>query len=125
MLFRSVYNWNVKNFGPLYVPRKGDTLQIDSKNIPLYKNLIRYETDKEIKTRNDTVFLDDEPLLSYVFQQNYYFMSGDWARYSNDSRYWGLLPEDHIIGKAAIVWKSKDPKTGKIRWERIFKKIRN
>jgi signal peptidase I, bacterial type len=109
----TVYNWNVKNFGPLYVPRKGDTLQIDSKNILLYRKLIRYETDKEIETRNDMVFLDDKPLLSYVFQQNYYFMSGDLVQDSKDSRYWGLLPEDHIIGKAAIVWKSKDRRTGK------------
>ena len=119
----TVYNWNVKNFGPLYVPRKGDTLQIDSKNILLYRKLIRYETDKEIETRNDMVFLDDKPLLSYVFQQNYYFMSGDLVQDSKDSRYWGLLPEDHIIGKAAIVWKSKDRRTGKIRWDRIMKKI--
>ena len=119
----TVYNWNVKNFGPLYVPRKGDTLQIDSKNILLYRKLIRYETDKEIETRNDMVFLDDKPLLSYVFQQNYYFMSGDLVQDSKDSRYWGLLPEDHIIGKAAIVWKSKDRRTGKTRWDRIMKKI--
>ena len=119
------YNWNVKNFGPLYVPRKGETLQIDSQNISLYRNLIRYETDKEIEIRDNIVYLDNEPLLSYMFQQNYYFMSGDLVRDSQDSRYWGLLPEDHIVGKAAIVWKSKDLGTGKTRWERIFKRIRN
>ena len=123
--FDSAYNWNVKNFGPLYVPRKGDTLQIDSQNIFLYRNLIRYETDKEIEIRNDTVYLGNELLQSYMFQQNYYFMTGDLVRDSQDSRYWGLLPEDHIIGKAAFVWKSKDLGTGKMRWGRIFKRIRN
>ena len=119
------YSWNVRNFGPLYIPRKGDTLQIDSKNISLYRNLIRYETNKKIETRDNTVYLDNEPLQSYMFQQNYYFMSGDLVRDSRDSRYWGVLPEDHIIGKAAFVWKSKDLGTGETRWERIFKRIRN
>ena len=123
--FDSTYNWNVKDFGHLYVPRKGDTIWINSITIPLYKNLIRYETNKEMEIRNDTIYLGNEPLPLYVFQQNYYFMSGDLVQDSRDSRYWGLLPEDHIIGKAAIVWKSKDPDTGKMRWERIFKVIRN
>jgi signal peptidase I len=117
------YHWTVKLFGPLYVPHKGDTLAIDSKNIALYRNLIRYETDKEIYLKNDTVYLDNELLQSYVFQQNYYFMAGDMAFDSLDSRYWGLLPEDHIVGKASIIWQSKDMQTGKRRWKRFFKTI--
>jgi signal peptidase I len=117
------YHWTVKSFGPLYVPSKGDSLAIDSKNIALYQNLIRYETDKEIYLKNDTVYLNDELLQSYVFQQNYYFMAGDHAPDSRDSRYWGLLPEDHIVGKVAIVRQSKDKKTGKRRWERFLRTI--
>ncbi|MDR1582343.1 MAG: signal peptidase I [Prevotellaceae bacterium] len=117
------YRWNVKSFGPLYVPRQGDTIVIDSKNIALYRNLIRYETDKEINLYNDTVYLGRKHLQSYIFQQNYYFMAGDLTFDSRDSRYWGLLPEDHIVGKAAIIWKSEDKQTGKRRWERFLKKI--
>ncbi|MDR3184129.1 MAG: signal peptidase I [Prevotellaceae bacterium] len=118
------YHWTVKLFGPLYVPRKGDTLAIDPKNIALYRNLIRYETNKEIYLKNDTVYLDNEFLQSYIFQQNYYFMAGDWVSDSKDSRYWGLLPEDHIVGKAAIIWKSKKIETDRYRWKRFFKKIK-
>jgi signal peptidase I len=118
------YHWTVKLFGPLYVPCKGDTLAIDSKNIALYRNLIRYETDREIYLKNDTVYLDNDPLQSYVFHQNYYFMAGDLVFDSRDSRYWGLLPEDHIVGKATVIWQSKDMQTGKRRWKRCLKTIR-
>jgi signal peptidase I len=112
--FDSLYNWTVKSFGPLYVPKKGDALRIDSANILLYGNLIRYETGEEIP----------KDLQTYVFQQNYYFMAGDYVFDSRDSRYWGLLPEDHIVGKAAFIWKSRDMYTGKYRWNRFFKKVR-
>jgi signal peptidase I len=115
------YHWTVKLFGPLYIPRRGDTLAVDSKNIALYRNLIRYETDKEIYRKNDSIYLENDCLQLYVFQQNYYFMAGDQVPDSRDSRYWGLLPEDHIVGKVAFVLYSKDRKTGKYRWERFFR----
>ncbi|MDR1582348.1 MAG: S26 family signal peptidase, partial [Prevotellaceae bacterium] len=121
--FDSAYNWNVKSFGPLYVPKKGDTIGIDSKNILLYRNLIRYETHCELRIENDTVWLGGEMLQTYAFRQNYYFMAGDRVFDSQDSRYWGLLPEDLIVGKAAVIWQSKDKQTGKRRWERCLKKI--
>jgi signal peptidase I len=89
----------------------------------LYWNLIRYETGGELNLQNDTVYLNSNHLQSYIFQQNYYFMAGDLTFDSRDSRYWGLLPEDHIIGKVAIVWQSKDKQTGKRRWNRFLKKI--
>jgi signal peptidase I len=117
------YRWNVKSFGPLYVPRKGDTLSISPKNVKLYRNLICYETGNILSLKNDTVYLNSEPLQSYIFQQNYYFMAGDLTFDSRDSRYWGLLPEDHIVGKVAFVWQSKDKHTGKRRWERFLKTI--
>ena len=110
--YNETYQWNVRHFGPLYVPRKGDTLLIDSNNIMLYRNLIRYETGKEIDIQGDTVYLNNEVLQQYVFSKNYYFMAGDYAPDSRDSRYWGLLPEDHIVGKAAMIWRSKDRWTG-------------
>ncbi len=121
--YHEVFPWNVRNFGPLYIPGKGDQVDIDSRNIWLYRNLIRYETDREISVRGDTVFLDQKVLESYTFEKNYYFMAGDLVFDSRDSRYWGLLPEDHIVGKASLIWKSEDMHTGKFRWKRFFKAI--
>ena len=117
------YQWNIKDFGPLYVPASGATLTLDSFNILLYKNLIEYETDKTLSVRDGLVYLDNERINAYTFKLNYYFMAGDYIYDSRDSRYWGLLPEDCIIGKAFLVWRSTNMHTGKIRWNRFFKKI--
>jgi signal peptidase I len=115
-----LYNWDIKNFGPLYVPKTGDCMPIDTLNYILYRNLITYETNKPVTIKEGKIYLGEETIDRYSFRMNYYFMSGDWIFDSRDSRYWGLLPEDHIVGKAIIVWKSKDENTGKIRWKRIF-----
>jgi signal peptidase I len=118
------YSWNIRDFGPLYVPSSGATLAIDTVNAVLYKNLIEYETNKRLSVRDGAVFLGDDAIEAYAFKLNYYFMAGDNVFDSKDSRYWGLLPEDCIIGKAVLVWRSTDRVTGKIRWNRLFKKIR-
>jgi len=118
------YQWNIKDFGPLYVPASGATIIIDTLNYSLYKNLIEYETDKTLSIRNGSVYLDDKIINNYTFKMNYYFMAGDFIFDSRDSRYWGLLPEDCIIGKAVVVVWSKDMNSGKIRWNRFFKKIK-
>lgn len=120
----SSYNWNLKFFGPLYVPRKGDCLRIDSLTIQLYKKLIEYETSQKIKIKDSKVYLNDSIIQKYTFRTNYYFMSGDNVLDSRDSRYWGLLPEDHIVGKAAIIWKSEYPKNNTIRWKRVLKLLK-
>ena len=122
--FDTNYRWNAKNFGPLYIPGKDSKIEIDTLNILLYKNIIEYETNKYVSVWNGSVYLDGEELNIYIFEQNYYFMSGDFVFDSKDSRYWGLLPEDHVIGKAAFIWKSKDIHTNKHRWNRFFKKIK-
>ena len=118
------YQWNIKDFGPIYVPTSGATIAVDTLNILLYKNLIEYETDMTLSVRDGLVYLDDDGINNYTFGLNYYFMAGDYLFDSKDSRYWGLLPEDCIIGKAILVWRSTDIHTGKIRWNRFFKKIR-
>lgn len=119
----SLYHWTVKNFGPLYVPKAGETLQINRQTIPLYRKLIEYETEQKVSIRDSLIFLDDKRIEDYTFSRNYYFMSGDYVNDSKDSRYWGLLPEDHIVGKAAIVWKSKNEDTDQYRFKRFFKRI--
>ena len=118
------YQWDIKDFGPLYVPKAGATIAIDTMNVRLYKNLIEYETNKNLSVRDGLVYLGDEMINDYTFRMNYYFMAGDNIFDSQDSRYWGLLPEDCIIGKAAIVLKSVDLQTGKFRWKRFLKAIK-
>jgi signal peptidase I len=122
--FDSAYRWNLKRFGPLYVPGRGNEVAIDAQNIVLYKNPIMYETGKKIEVRDGYVCLGDERIDTYTFTKDYYFMAGDWVFDSRDSRYWGLLPDDLIVGRAAFIWKSVNRSTGKIRWERFFKGIR-
>ena len=117
------YNWTILDFGPLYIPGKGDQLKIDTLNVKLYRNLISYETGNDISIKEEKVYLGDEILTSYTFSQNYYFMAGDYVFDSQDSRYWGLLPEDHIVGKATIIWNSMESETKKFRWNRFLKSI--
>lgn len=116
-------NWNIQHFGPLYVPRKDDCLKMDSVNFYLYRRLIEYETGMKVTKKGNTVLLNDSAIINYAFTSNYYFMAGDLVRDSRDSRYWGLLPEDHIVGKAAIVWKSVDPNSGDVRWKRVMRGV--
>ncbi|MDR1371797.1 MAG: signal peptidase I [Dysgonamonadaceae bacterium] len=116
------YRWTRKDFGPLYIPKKGDKISIDTCNYSLYKKIIRYETNNPNFKRHDgAVWLGDSIIREYTFQMNYYFMAGDYVFDSVDSRYWGLVPEDHIIGKAVMIWKSEDMNTQKFKWKRFFK----
>ena len=117
------YRWTIKDFGPLYVPASDASIALDTLNCRLYKKLIEYETDKQLSVHNGLVYLDDKVISNYTFRLNYYFMAGDYLFDSRDSRYWGLLPEDCIIGKAILVWRSTDLQNGKIRWNRFLKKI--
>ena len=106
-----------------YIPGKGDQLKITEKNYMHYYKCIEYETGKSIIMKNGLVYCGDSVIDQYRFCSNYYFMCGDNVENSYDSRYWGMLPEDFILGVGRFIWLSKDKKTGKIRWNRIFTKI--
>ncbi|WP_347396211.1 S26 family signal peptidase, partial [Parabacteroides leei] len=121
--YDSIIDWNIKEFGPLHIPAKGDSVRMNRTNFVLCKKLIEWEQQKKLEYRDSTVFLNGIPISSYRFQKNYYFMAGDNGINSQDSRYWGLLPEEYIVGKAWIIWKSVDPYTGKFRWDRFMKVI--
>ncbi len=121
--FDSTVDWNIRDFGPLYVPKTGDKVEMNRENYLLCRKLIAWEQKAEINYNDSTVFLNGEPIREYRFLKNYYFMAGDKGLNSQDSRYWGLLPEEYIVGKAAFVWKSVDPYTGQFRWDRFMKKI--
>ncbi|MBS6575612.1 signal peptidase I [Parabacteroides goldsteinii] len=121
--FDSIISWNIKDFGPLYIPGKGDSITLNQTNCRLYKKLIEWEQQGSLQYKDSTIFLNGTPINGYRFQKNYYFMAGDNGMNSQDSRYWGLLPEEYIVGKAWIIWKSVDPYTDKFRWNRFLKVI--
>lgn len=115
--------WTIWEFGPLPIPRKGQTVKLDSLTVPLYRQLIHWEQKKRLRIDAGNILLGDSLVNSYRFEKNYYFVSGDFTIFSQDSRYWGMLPEEYIVGKAVRVWSSTDRDTGKTRWDRIMKKI--
>ena len=116
--------WSIAEFGPLYIPRKGDCIAMNRSHAVLYKNLIEWEQKKKLRMKKDSVWLGDSLINSYHFRENYYFVSGDKIINSRDSRYWGLLPEPFIVGRVWRVWRSADPLTGETRWNRIGKKVK-
>ncbi|MCF8228305.1 MAG: signal peptidase I [Bacteroidales bacterium] len=122
------YKWNADNFGPLYIPKKGDTLKLTTKNILLYERLIHAYEGHDLAVKGDQVFIDGQPRDEYVVEMDYYWMMGDNRHNSADSRFWGFVPEDHIVGKAVFVWLSLDPDKplfgGKIRWNKIFRLVK-
>ncbi|MEZ5039723.1 MAG: S26 family signal peptidase [Saprospiraceae bacterium] len=111
--------WTVDDFGPIWIPKKGATVTISLNNIALYRRIIDIYEDHDLQEKADGVYIDGQLATSYTFQQNYYWMMGDNRHNSEDSRVWGFVPEDHIVGKPLIVWfSSKD-------WSRIFKIVTN
>lgn len=119
----STLAWSIKELGPFYLPAQGDTLVMNKKHYTLYRNLIEWEQRKKLTAREGRFYLGGKEVKQYVFTHNYYFMGGDNCYNSQDSRYWGLLPEEYIVGKATLIWKSKNKRTDEIRWNRVFKKI--
>lgn len=121
--FNNIVNWNIVEFGPLFIPAKGAEVLMTPLNKVLYRNAIEWEQKKRLTLKGDTVLLGDSVIRKYSFRQDYYFVAGDLAINSQDSRYWGLLPEEYIVGKAVRIWKSVDKGTDRVRWNRIFKRI--
>lgn len=119
----SIIKWNILNFGPLYIPKKGDSIPMDRFHYILYRKIIEWEEEEMLQYRDSIIYLNNIPINGYRFKKNYYFMGGDNCINSEDSRYWGLLPEEYIVGKAWIIWKSVNPKTNDIQWNRILKSI--
>ncbi len=121
------YPWNVDNFGPLTVPGKGATIQLSVDNLPLYKRIISVYENNALEVNGNEIKINGEPASSYTFKMDYYWMMGDNRHNSADSRYWGFVPEDHVVGKAKFIWLSMDKDKNfpaKIRFKRIFSVIR-
>ena len=120
------YPWNEDNFGPIVIPAKGVTINITIENLPLYKRIIDLYEGHDLKVDGNVILIDGKPATEYTFAMDYYWMMGDNRHSSQDSRFWGFVPDNHIVGKAVFLWFSLDKdKTflSKIRWDRIFKTI--
>lgn len=120
------FKWNEDNYGPIIVPAKNWTVKLDSMTIPLYKRVIEVYEGNTLEEKNGQIFINGKPVDSYTFKMNYFWMMGDNRHNSLDSRFWGFVPEDHIVGKAKFIWMSFDANgsfLGKIRWSRIFQGI--
>ncbi|PCI93323.1 MAG: signal peptidase I [Flavobacteriales bacterium] len=120
------YNWNIDYFGEMIIPKKGVTISLDSNNIHLYKRIIEIYEENDFEIDGVDILINGKPEAFYTFKMDYYFMMGDNRHNSSDSRFWGLLPENHIVGKARSVILSVNKLSeskNKYRWERFFMKI--
>ena len=121
------YPWNVDNFGPLWIPSKGSTVDLTVENLPLYRRIIETYEGNKLEIKDGRIYINGTPADKYTFAMDYYFMMGDNRHNSLDSRYWGFVPEDHIVGKPSFVWMSLDKDKSfpaNIRWNRIFSKVK-
>jgi signal peptidase I len=120
------YTWNSDNFGPLVMPKKGVTIDLTIDNLPLYKRLIESYERNILEVNGDKIFINGTETNKYTFQMDYYWLMGDNRHNSADSRFWGFVPEDHVVGKAVFIWLSLDKNKSflsKIRWNRMFRYI--
>jgi signal peptidase I len=118
-----VYRYNEDNYGPIWIPVKGFTVKLDTSNLCLYERIIDVYENNDLRVDGSTIYINNKPADSYTFKMNYYWMMGDNRNNSADSRYWGFVPEDHIVGKPKFIWLSLDKEaTGfkSIRWSRMF-----
>ena len=115
--------WNLDNLGPIYIPKKGVTIALNTKSLPFYKTIIREYENNDLKVKGDEIRINGQIATTYTFKQDYYWMMGDNRHNSLDARYFGYTPEDHIVGKPVFIWMSLDPNgkgLNKIRWDRVF-----
>ncbi len=117
----SNYPWSTDNFGPLRIPKKGDVLELNAKTIPIYRRLITVYEDNKLEEQNGKFIINGKETTTYTTKLNYYWMMGDNRHRSQDSRFWGFVPETHIVGKASLIWFSWNNGP---RWKRLFNNIK-
>ena len=122
---RIPFDWNQDNFGPIVIPSAGMTVNLNSSNLSLYKKAIMDYENNDLVTNADGIFINGEKVTQYTFKQDYYWMMGDNRHRSEDSRFWGFVPADHIVGKPVFIWFSIDGindgiRNWKVRWDRVF-----
>ena len=125
--YSSYYGWNEDNYGPIWMPVKGSSVELDTTNLCLYERIIDVYEGNDLRVEGDKIFINNVQTSSYIFKMDYFWMMGDNRHNSADSRYWGYVPEDHVVGKPKFIWLSLDKEaTGikKIRLGRMFMKVR-
>ncbi len=117
----AAYPFSIDNFGPITVPKKGSTVMLTSLNMPLYRRIITTYEKNTLEEKDGKIIINGKETNQYTFQLNYYWMMGDNRHRSQDSRFWGFVPETHVVGKASLIWFSweKGP-----RWKRLFNGIK-
>lgn len=120
--------WTLDDFGPVTIPQKGQTIELSPRNLNMYRRVISVYDGHDLKESDGVVYIDGEIATSYIFEQDYYWMMGDNRHRSADSRMWGFVPNDHIVGRASFTWFSKQNKAqhgeSKIRWDRVFTTVK-
>ena len=121
-------HWTRDNYGPIWIPAKGESIDLTLQNLPVYERPIRTYEGNKLEVKDGKIFINDKETTKYTFKMDYYWMQGDNRHNSLDSRYWGFVPEDHIVGKPIFIWWSSDPDRkgfGGIRWNRLFRFVDN
>jgi len=122
-IFPEINQWNQDNFGPIYIPQKGKSVAINFNTLPFYSRIITVYEKNKLEIKGSDIYINGKKTNNYTFKQNYYWMMGDNRHNSEDSRYWGYVPEDHIVGKPVFIWMSWDANAkglNKVRWDRVF-----
>lgn len=122
------YHWTRDNYGPIWIPAKGKSIKLTLKNLPIYERPIRVYEGNDLKVEGNKILINGKEAKEYTFKMDYYWMMGDNRHNSADSRYWGFVPEDHVVGKPIFIWWSSDPDRGGfggIRWSRLFRLVDN
>lgn len=117
------FQWNRDNYGPFLVPAKGATVSLNASNIAFYRRIIANYEGNQLEEREGKIFINGKEAATYTFQMDYYWMMGDNRHDSADSRYFGFVPEDHIVGKASFVWLSYEGSLFKLRWKRLLRSV--
>jgi signal peptidase I len=121
-------HWTRDNYGPIWIPKKGESIDLTLDNIAVYERPIKVYEHNDLDIRDGKIFINGQEAKSYTFKMDYYWMMGDNRHNSADSRYWGFVPEDHIVGKPIFIWLSSDPDRhgfSGIRWSRLFRMVDN
>ena len=120
--------WTRDNYGPIWIPAKGKSIKLTLENLPVYERCIKVYEGNDLQVKNGKIYINGKPANSYTFKMDYYWMMGDNRHNSADSRFWGFVPEDHVVGKPIFIWWSSDPDRkgfGGIRWHRLFNWVDN